>query len=305
MLNSSVSKAYLVMILSASVWGFIGIFTRRLSAAGFGAMETSFIRMSISVAILIVLLFAFDRDGLKIRRKDIWIFVFFGIFKMLSDYFLFEAQVRINLSLSTVLQLTSPYWVLLFSVLMFGEVVTRRKIVAILMAFTGCIFATGLLEKGISYDTVGVCFGFLAGLGFAVYTIGNKVILDRGYGPVTALVYILLFATIFCIPFTDFGGMAGNIDSSSVIADILVMSLVMTLFPYYFQTYSTKYLSAVTVILIALLEVFVATLVGLFYYHESLSMLNFLGLILIPMSIVIMNVNLRQIRMELDARRKP
>ncbi len=292
------------MILSASVWGFIGIFTRRLSAAGFGAMDISFIRMFISVVILIIILFVFDRDGLKIRKKDLWIFVFFGVFKMLSDYFLFEAQVRINISLSTVLQLTSPYWVLLFSVLMFNEVITRRKIVAILMAFVGCIFATGLLEKGVSYDTLGVCFGFLAGLGFAVYTIGNKVILDRGYGPVTALVYILLFATIFCLPFIDLGGIAGNIDSSPVIIDILVMSLVMTLFPYYFQTYSTKYLSAVTVILIALLEVFVATLVGLFYYHESLSILNFLGLILIPMSIVIMNVNLRQIRLELGVRRK-
>ncbi len=292
------------MILSASVWGFIGIFTRRLSAAGFGAMDISFIRMFISVVILIIILFVFDRDRLKIRKKDLWIFVFFGVFKMLSDYFLFEAQVRINISLSTVLQLTSPYWVLLFSVLMFNEVITRRKIVAILMAFMGCIFATGLLEKGVSYDTLGVCFGFLAGLGFAVYTIGNKVILDRGYGPVTALVYILLFATICCLPFIDLGGVAGNIDSSPVIIDILVMSLVMTLFPYYFQTYSTKYLSAVTVILIALLEVFVATLVGLFYYHESLSISNFLGLILIPMSIVIMNVNLRQIGMELDVRRK-
>ncbi len=292
------------MILSASVWGFIGIFTRRLSAAGFGAMDISFIRMFISVVILIIILFVFDRDGLKIRKKDLWIFVFFGVFKMLSDYFLFEAQVRINISLSTVLQLTSPYWVLLFSVLMFNEVITRRKIVAILMAFVGCIFATGLLEKGVSYDTLGVCFGFLAGLGFAVYTIGNKVILDRGYGPVTALVYILLFATICCLPFIDLGGIAGNMDSSPVIIDILVMSLVMTLFPYYFQTYSTKYLSAVTVILIALLEVFVATLVGLFYYHESLSILNFLGLILIPMSIVIMNVNLRQIRLELGVRRK-
>ncbi len=298
MQKSSVTKAYTVMIFSAVVWGFIGIFTRRLSAAGFGAMETSFIRMFISVVILLIVMLAFDREGLRIHKKDIWVFVFFGIFKMLSDYFLFEAQVRIHLSLSTVLQLTAPYWVLLFSVILFGEAVTRRKIVAILMAFSGCVFATGVLEKGVSFDSLGVCFGLLAGLGFAVYTIGNKVILDRGYSPVTALIYILLFATVCCVPFVNFGHMVGNIDSTSVVVDVLVMGLVMTLLPYYFQTYSTKYLSAVKVILIALLEVFMATLVGLFYYHESLTPLNFLGLVLIPLSIVVMNVNLRQIQLE-------
>ncbi len=295
---SSVSKAYAAIITSSTVFGFIGIFTRRLSAAGFGAMETSFIRMFIAVVILLIIVLAFDRGDLRIRKKDIWVFVFFGIFKLLSDYFLFEAQVRINISLSTVLQLTAPYWVLLFSVILFGEAVTRRKIVAILMAFSGCIFATGVLEKGISFDTLGVCFGLLAGIAFAVYTIGNKVIIDRGYGPITALVYVLLFATVCCVPFVDFGHMVGNIDSSSVIGDVLVMSLVMTLLPYYFQTYSTKYLSPVKIILIALLEVFVATLVGLFYYHESLTPLNFLGLVLIPLSIIVMNVNIRQIQLE-------
>ena len=291
---SSVSKAYFAMLLTSSLWGFIGIFTRRLSAAGFGAMETSFIRMFISVAILLVLMFAFDRDGLRVRKKDLWLFLFIGIFRMLSDYFLFAAQVRIHLSLSTVLQLTAPYWVLLMSVILFREEVTRRKIVAIFMAFLGCVFATGVLEKGVTYDTIGVCFALLAGIGFAAYIVGNKVILDRGYSPLTALVYVLLFSTLCCVPFIDFGHMAGNIDSSSVVVDILVMSLVMTLFAYYFQTYATKYLSTVTVSIITLLEVFIATLVGLFYYHESLTVLSLLGLILIPLSIIIMNVDVRQ-----------
>lgn len=304
MQNTSVSKAYLAMVITAVTWGFIGIFTRRLSAAGFTAMEVSFLRMFLSVLVLAVTLYAVDRQGLKIRRKDVWVFVVFGIFKMLSDYCIFEAQVRIHLSLSTVLQLTSPYWVLLFSVILFGERASRRKVLAVFMAFIGCILATGLLESGISYDTLGIAFGALSGFSFAVYTIGNKVILDRGYQPDTALVYILLFATVSCIPFISPGDIVGKIDSSSVVFDILMMSMVLTLIPYYLQTYSTKYLSAVTVIIIALLEVFTATIVGYVYYGEVLSMLNILGLIMIPLSIIIMNLNLRQIMMEHRVRKR-
>lgn len=304
MQSSAVSKAYLAMILTTAIWGFIGVFTRRLSEAGFGAMEVSFLRMFLSVVILVTVLYVVDRDGLRIRKNDIWVFAVFGIFKLMSDYFLFEAQIRINLSLSTVLQLTAPYWVLLFSVILFGEKVTRRKVFSILIAFVGCVLSTGLLENGISYNAAGICFGILAGLSFAAYTIGNKVVLDRGYRPDTALIYILLFATVFCIPFVQPADIIGKIDSVRVVSDILVMGIVITLIPYYLQTYSTKYLSAVTVSLIALLEVFMATVVGYVFYDETLSLPNIMGLILIPLSIVIMNVNIRQILMEHNARER-
>lgn len=303
MVRNAVPRVYAAMTVTALIWGFIGIFTRNLSDAGFTAMDVSFLRMSISVAVLLVVLLIFDRADLRIRKKDIWVFVLIGIFKMLSDYFLFEAQIRIHLSLSTVLQLTSPFWVLFYSMLLFGEHISRRKIFAVLLALIGCILATGVLEEGLEPDTAGILFALMSGFAFATYTVGNKVLLGRGYKPDTTLVYVLLFATLSCVPFIDPMDLAGKIDSWYVVENILMISIVVTLIPYYLQTFSTKYLSAVTVILLALLEVLAATLVGYFYYGETLTAANLAGLVLIPLSIVVMNVNPRQIRLELNARR--
>lgn len=294
MLERSTSKAYLAMLICTVLWGFMGIFTRRLSDEGLGAMEVSFLRMITSVAILGSILLVVDREALKIHKKDIWLFIFFGIFKMLADYFLFVAQVRIQLSLSTVLQLLAPYWVILLSFLAFREKVSAKTIFAACVAIVGCILATGLFEQGLIFDSIGLIFGVLSGFTFAFYAIGNKVMLDRGYSAVTALVYILLFASIACIPFINFGDMIRDIDSRSVVGDLIIIGPLMTLIPYYFQTYSTKILSPTVVMLIALLEVFVATLVGFFYYHEHLSPINLLGLVMIPLSIVFMSVSIRQ-----------
>ena len=289
------SKAYIAMFICAVGWGFMGIFTRRLSEEGFGAMEVSFLRMLTSVVILFAAMAVFDREGLKIRKKDLWLFVFFGIFKMLSDYFLFVAQVRIQLSLSTVLQLLVPYWVMLISFLVYHEKVSSRNIVGAAVAFVGVVLATGVLEQGLTLDVYGVIFGILSGFTFAFYAIGNKVLLERGYQPLTALVYILLFATVLCIPFIDVRHTFVSIDCAAVVKDIIFIGPLLTLIPYYLQTYSTKILSPTTVMLIALLEVFVATQVGYFYFNETLTDLMLIGLILIPLSIIFMSVNIRKV----------
>lgn len=294
MLERSTSKAYFAMLICTILWGFMGIYTRRLSEEGLGAMEVSFLRMITSVIILGSIMLVIDREGLKIQKKDLGLFIFFGIFKMLADYFLFVAQVRIHLSLSTVLQLLAPYWVILLSFIAFREKVSLKTIFSACIAIIGCILATGLFEQGLIFDSIGLIFGVLSGFTFAFYAIGNKVLLDRGYQAVTALVYILLFASIACIPFINFGEMIGDIDSRTVVGDLIMIGPLMTLIPYYLQTYSTKILSPTMVMLIALLEVFVATLVGFFYYHEELSPINLIGLVLIPFSIIFMSVNIRQ-----------
>ncbi len=294
MLERSTSKAYFAMLICTILWGFMGIYTRRLSEEGLGAMEVSFLRMITSVIILGSIMLVIDREGLKINKKDLGLFIFFGIFKMLADYFLFVAQVRIHLSLSTVLQLLAPYWVILLSFIAFREKVSLKTIFSACIAIIGCILATGLFEQGLIFDSIGLIFGVLSGFTFAFYAIGNKVLLDRGYQAVTALVYILLFASIACIPFINFGEMISDIDSRTVVGDLIMIGPLMTLIPYYLQTYSTKILSPTMVMLIALLEVFVATLVGFFYYHEELSPINLIGLVLIPFSIIFMSVNIRQ-----------
>ena len=156
MADAKAVSAYAAVTVSAILWGFIGFFSRNLYAEGFSPMQVAFTRMLIGLLVMSVFLVILDRTCFRIRKKDLWIFLLFAVFKVLSDLFLFKAQVLIHLSLSSVLQLTSPYWVLLYCVILFHERITFRKLFAICMAFFGCILVTGLLSEDVSFDTLGI-----------------------------------------------------------------------------------------------------------------------------------------------------
>ncbi len=304
MADPKVVSASAAMLLSAALWAFIGVFTRNLSAAGFSALQTAFARMFIGAAVIIAVLAVMDRSAFRIRRSDIWVFFLFGAFKILSDFFLFEAQVRIHLSLSTVLQMMSPYWVLFLSVFLFGERITARKVTAICMAFIGCIFVTGLLSDDVSFDAVGVVFAVLSGVAFAVYTVGNKVLMNRGYSVRTVVLYIFIFSTVISCPFGDVASIPGKIVSADVVLNLLGMGILMSLIPYCLQAYALEYLSAVKANLLGVTEALFAVIVGYVIYSEELGFVSVIGMILIPLSIVVMNVSLRRAHMKWISRGK-
>ena len=287
-------SACAAVTVSAILWGFIGYFSRNLYDEGFSPMQVAFTRMLIGLLVMSVFLVVLDRTCFRIRKKDLWVFLLFAVFKVLSDLFLFKAQVLIHLSLSSVLQLTSPYWVLLYCVILFHERITFRKLFAICMAFFGCILVTGLLSEDVSFDTLGITFALLSGFAYATYTVGNKVLMDRGYSANTVLFYIFLISTLICVPFGNLPSIPGKIVGWKVVFDLMCTGVLMTLVPYYLQIYALKYISPVTVNIIGLLEVACAVVVGMVFYDEGLGLMNLIGMILIPASIVLMNIDVRK-----------
>lgn len=300
---SKTFSAFTAVLISAILWGFIGVFSRNLAAEGFSALQVTFTRMLIGLIVLAVALMIIDRTCFRIRKKDLWIFVFFGIFKILSDLFLFKAQVLIHISLSAVLQLTSPYWVLLFSVFLFNDRLTPKKLFAVCMAFFGCVLVTGVLSEDVTFDTMGVIFALISGLAYATYTVGNKVLMDRGYSSNTVIFYIFLITTIMCIPIADIPSIPPLIVDYEVVLNLLGMGILMTLVPYYLQIYALKYISPVAVNVIGLIEVASAVVVGMILYGEGLGWMSVIGMILIPLSVAIMNIDLRRAVRQYEKRR--
>ena len=65
--------------------------------------------------------------------------------------------------------MTSPYFILVFAYFLFGDRITKRKILAAVMAFIGCIFIIGLLNGTEHLDVFGLAsWGAIAGLAEAI-----------------------------------------------------------------------------------------------------------------------------------------
>ena len=117
----------------------MGIFVRHLNAIGLASMEIVEARSMLTVVIMLLALAVFRRDLLKVRAKDLWCFAGGGIISIILFNFCYFQTIQLaSLSTAAILLYTSPIFVLLLSVPLFGEKLTRRKLICLAMAFGGC-----------------------------------------------------------------------------------------------------------------------------------------------------------------------
>ena len=291
-------KAALIVALSAASFGFLGVPVRFLHENGFAPLDITAVRLFVTTIALVLIALVVDRDLFKVRKKDLLFFILFGFFKLMSDVTLFRAQVTIELSLSTLLQMTAPYYVLVISLFLFKERITLMKILAMLVAFIGCIFVTGVITGGMhSLDFVGVASALISGLFFGLYTIGCKLSSDKGYKPVTTMMYMFLFASLMTIPFANDVKVVESFVDVHLIAGVLSLGVLMTLIPFFVGTWGVQKLEASKVSLISVMEVITACIVGYFLFDEEMTVLNIIGMSLVVASIVIMDLKInREIR---------
>ena len=291
-------KAALIVALSAASFGFLGVPVRFLHENGFAPLDITAVRLFVTTIALVLIALVVDRDLFKVRKKDLLFFILFGFFKLMSDVTLFRAQVTIDLSLSTLLQMTAPYYVLVISLFLFKERITLMKILAMLVAFIGCIFVTGVITGGMhSLDFVGVASALISGLFFGLYTIGCKLSSDKGYKPVTTMMYMFLFASLMTIPFANDVKVVESFVDVHLILGVLSLGVLMTLIPFFVSTWGVQKLEASKVSLISVMEVITACIVGYFLFDEEMTLLNIIGMSLVVASIVIMDLKInREIR---------
>ena len=291
-------RAALFVALSAASFGFLGVPVRFLHDNGFAPLDITAVRLFVTTIALVIVALVVDRGLFKVRKRDLLFFILFGFFKLMSDVTLFRAQVTIDLSLSTLLQMTAPYYVLVISLFLFRERITLMKILAMLVAFIGCIFVTGVITGSMhSLDFVGVASALISGLFFGLYTIGCKLCSDKGYKPVTTMMYTFLFASLMTIPFANDVKVVESFVDVHLILGVLSLGILMTLIPFFVSTWGVQKLEASKVSLISVMEVITACIVGYFLFDEEMTVLNIIGMSLVVASIVIMDLKInREIR---------
>ena len=135
-------------VLSGIMWGSGGVFVRRFDAMGMDNFTMLFTRIIVSVTLLGIGLFLYDRSLLKIRLRDLWVFLGGGILGMFGINLTYnEAIGHGTLALASVLLSMSPLFVVTFSVLFFHEKMTLQKGICMAVALLGCVLVSGVLEN--------------------------------------------------------------------------------------------------------------------------------------------------------------
>ncbi len=281
----SEKTAVLFVMIGASLWGVIGIFTRFLYSSGLSPLQITFTRCLITLIAMLLVITVIDRRSFRIEIRDIWMFFGAGVLSIVFfNVMYFTTQQMVSLSTASVLLYTAPCFVVVMSAILFKEKMTRNKIIALVLAFIGCIFTTGL---GLGDVNIGILYGILAGFGYALYSIFAKFALAK-YSLLTLLFYTFLIATVCLVSFSDITMVASICCDTEVLLYTLGLGVVSTILPYYFYTTGLKGMDAGKASIIAFVEPMVATIVSLLI-GDPFGLTNVIGIVLILGSIILLN----------------
>lgn len=280
------------IFIAGVLWGTMGIFVRRYNDEGMMSMDVVEIRAVVTAVLMLCFLLIYDRTLLKIKWKDLWCFLGTGLLSILFfNFCYFKAMTITSLSVAAVLLYTAPTIVMILSGILFGERFTWVKIAALAATFVGCVFVTGVIGSSDSLSFFGIMVGLGAGLGYALYSIFSRYALERGYHTYTIIFYTFLIAAIGGLPFANIR-LIGEVCTSNVsyIIFTVIFGLASTVLPYILYTVGLKQVENGKASIIASVEPVVATLLGIFLFHERLTLNGMIGVVLVLGAIVVCNI---------------
>jgi drug/metabolite transporter (DMT)-like permease len=279
-----------IFILTAGIlWGCLGIFVRKLNAHGLVSMDIVSLRAMVTCLCMSLFLAFYDRSLFKVHLKDIWCFVGTGICSIVFfNFCYFKAMAMTSLSVAAVLLYTAPAIVMVLSFFLFQESFTKRKIIALVLTFTGCVLVTGVLTDQGNVSLVGILFGLGAGLGYALYSIFGRYAIKKGYHTLTITFYTFLIAWIGTLFFVDFGRISAVItESAGMLCFGISLGIAGTVLPYMTYTIGLRYVDNSKASIIASIEPVTATLIGLLLYGETITPSGLFGMVLVFLGLLI------------------
>lgn len=282
-------NAYLSIISGACLWGLIALFFKYLSACGFSPLQVVTLRVLFAALLMTTIIAKIDPALFKIRWRDSWLFIGTGLLSLVFfNYCYFRAIEGSSISIAVLLLYTAPVFVMLLSILLFGEKFTQPKFFALLATFCGCAFITGIFESELKLTTEAFGFGVASGIGYALYSIFGKLALRR-YSTLTITAYTFYFAVLGALPLAEPKQMLALLANWQAIGAALAIAVICTVAPYLLYTRGLQEVDAGQASILATLEPLVAAAVGIFIFGEELTTAKILGMALILSSIFILN----------------
>lgn len=284
------AKATICVLTAGALWGCISLFVRQLNASGLSAMDISAVRMVVGAVGMLIVVLVTDRSLLRIRLRDIWLFVGTGIISItLFNVCYFTCMALSEASIAVVLLYTSPIFVMLLSAIFFKERITGRKVAALAITFAGCVLVAGLLGGAVHLTPIALGVGIASGFFYATYSIFGRKALEK-YDTLTITFYTFVAGSIASLVI----GNPANIVACAAVDPTLVLwylglGVICTIAPYLLYTKGLAHLEPSKAAIFATVEPLVGSLLGVFVYGESAGPQKILGMALILAAVVLAN----------------
>ncbi|MEA3352115.1 MAG: EamA family transporter [Chloroflexota bacterium] len=285
------AQGLILVVLATVFWSTSGIFINlTINGSGITAVGLAFYRDMFTFLSLLVGIAIIRPKLLRIKRGDIPWFLAMGALSIGSFHVLWNTSVMlIGASLATVIQCNAPIVVTVMAWLLFGEALTRRKIIAIILSIVGTILTSGINGLGgVQITTLGILIALASAIAYGSFSLFGKK-LSGTYNPWTILLYVFGFATLTLLPF-QFGQPAPWPLPTNVLLYFASLVFLTTIAGFGFYTTGLGYLQASIASITSTSEVAFAGILAYIVLGERLSFLQIIGSLLIVGGVIIISV---------------
>jgi DME family drug/metabolite transporter len=306
--SSQSSRGFLIALTATVIWSTTGIIISYLSKTySLPSLVLAFWRdLFVSFGMAVGLLL-FSRARFQLDRTHWKFMVLYGLtLAIFNSMWTFSVQYN-GAAVATVMAFSSPAMTAILSRLVFKEKFSALKILSILLSLAGIIFVSGAYDPSTwDLNPLGIIFGLLSGLMFAVYNLEGKHASDTSIDSWTALLYSFAWATVFLLffnlgndlfitgkaPFADMLWLGNSFSGWGI---LFFLGVAPTLGGFGLYTLSLRYLSPTTSNLIATLEPAFTAIWAYFLLNEILTGIQLFGSLLVLIGVILIRFGGRDI----------
>lgn len=276
---NKIKSARIMLIVSMTVFGTIGLFVRNIPLA---SGEIALYRAVLAAVLIgLYLLCTKQRIPVKTIKKEIPILLLSGIAMGFNWILLFEAYKYTTVSVATLSYYFAPVIVTVACPIIFKEKMTVKQWICFAMSTLGLVMITGIGDLSSGSDhLIGILLGLGAAAFYATVILLNKVIKKVEGIHRTFLQFIA--AILILIPYVLMtGGInVGSLNSTGWIC-LLVVGLVHTGITYCLYFSSLKELPGQKAAILSYIDPLVAVLVSVLLLNEAMTIWQIIGGVLI------------------------
>ena len=293
--KSSSAKGYLCVIIAALMWASSGTAGKALFDAGMSPFDLAQIRVALASAILFLVFLIFSRDLLRIRPKDIRMFLLLGsvVMAIVTGSYLYTIS-KIQVAAAILIQYLAPIFVAIFSMLFWKERPTFAKITALFLAFGGCFLVVGGYNlELLQMNLLGILGGLTSAITFAAYSLLGERAMHR-YRPWTVIFYALGFSALtWHVVYPPFIYLTAGY-SVAQWGWIVYIAIVGTILPFGLFFAGINHVRSTRASITATLEPIFAGFLAFMLLGEKLLILQMIGGSMVILAIVLLQLQQEQ-----------
>jgi DME family drug/metabolite transporter len=271
-------RGYVLVLVAATLWASIGVFYKFLIGKfGLTPLAAAASRGSVGGIILLLALLLL-RVNLRVPRRDWPGFLAYGVFGVALFFIAYVNAINLTgVAVASVLLYTSPAWVALISWRWMDERLGRREIAALGLALVGAALVARVYNLALlRLNWPGVMAGLAAGLTYGLYSVFNKVLVERNRPWIVQVYGLLIGATVLVI-LVPKGELARGWASPTSIALLIGMGIIPTLLASLSFATGVQFIPVSVAAIVATFEPVVATFFGYLFFAEHLDAGQWLG----------------------------